>query len=143
MIVLDTIVVSELMRPQPAPTVLVWMNAQPADRLWLCSVVVAELLYGIARLPDGTRKRQLATAVEGMVLEDFAGRTLPFDLEAAATYAQLVVRREAAGQPITMADAQIGAICLAQGATLATRNTRDFAGLHLNLVNPWDSPSRP
>lgn len=143
MIVLDTNVVSELMRTQPAPPVLDWVNAQPADRLWLCSVVVAELLYGIARLPDGTRKRQLAVAVEGLILEDFAGRTLPFDLEAAAAYAQLVVRREAGGQPIAMADAQIGAICLAQGATLATRNTRDFAGLNLNLVNPWDGPSRP
>lgn len=138
MIVLDTNVVSELMRPQPAPAVLDWVNAQPADQLWLCSVVVAELLYGVGRLADGAHKRQLAGAVEAMVFEDFAGRTLPYDLEAAAAYAQLVVRGEMAGQAITMADAQIGAICAVHGATLATRNTRDFARLGLNLINPWD-----
>ena len=138
MIVLDTNVVSELMRPQPASSVLAWVNAQPADQLWLCSLVVAELLYGVGRLPDGARKRQLANAVEAMVLDDFAGRTLPFDLEAAATYAQLVVQREKTGQTIGMADAQIGAICAVHGATLATRNTRDFTGLGLNLINPWD-----
>lgn len=138
MIVLDTNVVSELMRQQPAPSVLAWVNAQPADQLWLCSLVVAELLYGVGRLPDGARKRQLANAVEAMVLDDFAGRTLPFDLEAAATYAQLVVQREKTGQTIAMADAQIGAICAVHGATLATRNTRDFTGLGLNLINPWD-----
>ena len=138
MIVLDTNVVSELMRPQPAPAVLAWVNAQPADQLWLCSLVVAELLYGIGRLPDGARKRQLANAVEAMVFDDFSGRTLPFDLEAAVAYAQLVVQRETVGQPIAMADAQIGAICAVNGATLATRNTRDFAMLGLNLINPWD-----
>lgn len=137
MIVLDTNVVSELMRPQPAPAVLAWVNAQPADQLWLCSLVVAELLHGVGHLPDGVRKRQLANAVEAMVFDDFAGRTLPFDLEAAAAYAQLVVQRETAGQPIAMADAQIGAICAVHGATLATRNTRNFARLGLNLINPW------
>ena len=137
MIVLDTNVVSELMRPQPAPAVLAWVNAQPADQLWLCSVVVAELLSGVGRLPDGARKRQLASAVEAMVFDDFAGRTLTFDLEAAAAYAQLVVRREAAGVPIAMADAQIGAICAVHGATLATRNTRNFAQLGLTLIHPW------
>ncbi len=138
MIVLDTNVVSELMRPQPAPSVLAWVNAQPADQLWLCSLVVAELLYGLGRLPDCDRKRQLANAVEAMVFDDFAGRTLPFDLEAAAAYAQLVVQREKAGQTIAMADAQIGAVCAVHGAQLATRNTRDFTGLGLNLINPWD-----
>ncbi len=138
MIVLDTNVVSELMRPQPASSVLAWVNAQPADQLWLCSLVVAELLHGVGRLPDGARKRQLPNAVEAMVFDDFAGRTLPFDLEAAAAYAQLVVQREKAGQTIAMADAQIGAICAVHGAQLATRNTRDFIGLGLNLINPWD-----
>lgn len=138
MIVLDTNVVSELMRPQPAPTVLGWVNAQPADQLWLCSVVVAELLHGVGRLADGARKRQLADMVEAMVFDDFAGRTLAFDVEAAAACAQMVVQRETSGLPISMADAQIGAICAVHGATLATRNTRDFAKLDLNLINPWD-----
>lgn len=138
MIVLDTNVVSELMRPQPAPAVLSWVNAQPADQLWLCSVVVAELLYGVGRLPDGARKGQLVNAVKAMVFEDFASRILTFDLEAAAAYAQLVVQRESGGQSIAMADVQIGAICVVHGATLATRNVRDFAQLGLNLINPWD-----
>ena len=137
MILLDTNVVSELMRPSPAPDVLDWVNAQPSSELWLCSVVVAELLYGVARLPDGARKRHLAVAVEAMVIEDFASRTLPFDLEAAVAYAQLVAQREREGMPIAMADAQIGAICAVHGATLATRNQRDFAKLGLTLVNPW------
>jgi predicted nucleic acid-binding protein len=137
LIVLDTNVVSELMRAEPAPAVMDWVNAQPSDQLWLCSVVVAELLYGVGRLPEGARKRQLASAVEAMVFEDFAGRTLPFDLEAAAAYAQLVTQRESAGEPIAMADAQIGAICAVHGATLATGNARDFAKLGLKLINPW------
>ena len=105
--------------------------------VWLCSVVVAELLDGVARLPDGARKRHLAVAVEAMVFEDFASRTLPFDLEAAVAYAQLVAQREREGMPIAMADAQIGAICAVHGASLATRNRRDFAKLGLTLVNPW------
>lgn len=138
MIVLDTHVVSELMRPQPEPAVLAWVNDQLGDQLWLCSVVVAELLYGVGRLPDGARKRQLSDAVKAMVFEDFEGRVLPFDVEAAAAYAQLVVMRESAGQAIAMADAQIGAICAVHSATLATRNARDFARLGLVLVNPWD-----
>ena len=138
MIVLDTNVVSELMRSQPEPAVLGWVNAQPVDQLWLCSVVVAELLYGVGRLPDGARKRQLGAAVKAMVFDDFDGRVLPFDLEASAAYAQLVVQRERSGQSIAMADAQIGAICAVHGATLATRNTRDFSQLGLNLINPWN-----
>jgi predicted nucleic acid-binding protein len=137
LIVLDTNVVSELMRKQPAPAALDWVNAQPSDQLWLCGVVVAELLYGVGRLPEGARKRQLASAVEAMIFEDFSGRTLPFDLEAAVVCAQLVTRRESAGEPIAMADAQIGAICALHGATLATRNVRDFAKLGLKLINPW------
>lgn len=137
MIVLDTNVVSELMRRWPAPKVLDWVNAQPSDQLWLCSVVVAELLCGVARLPDGAGKRQLAGAVEAMVFEDFASRTLPFDLEAAAACAQLVAQREGAGMPISMADAQIAAICTVHGANLATRHLRHFEQLNLNLFNPW------
>ena len=138
MILLDTSVVSELMRPTPAPAVLAWVNAQPSDQFWLCSVVVAELLYGVGRMPDGARKRQMASAVEAMVFEDFAARTLPFDLEAAAACTQWVVHRERAGLPVAMADAQIAAICAVHGATLATRNVRDFTPSGLKLINPWD-----
>jgi predicted nucleic acid-binding protein len=135
--VLDTNVVSELMRPEPDAAVLAWLNGQPADTQWLNSVVVSELLYGVARLPDGKRRAQLALAVQAMLAEDFAGRVLPFDLEAAVVYADLVAMRERQGQPIDVADAQIAAICLAHGATLATRNTKHFEGVGLTLMNPW------
>jgi predicted nucleic acid-binding protein len=135
--VLDTNVVSELMRPEPDAAVLAWLNEHAADTLWLNSVVVSELLYGVARLPDGKRRAQLALAVQAMLAEDFSGRVLPFDLEAAVVYADLVAMRERQGQPVDVADAQIAAICLAHGASLATRNTKHFDGLGLMLLNPW------
>ena len=138
MIVLDTNVVSEMMRPAPDPSVLNWLNTQIAGELWLNSVVVSELLFGIARLPAGARKRQLAETFAAMLEQDFAGRILPFDLEAAVIYAELAAGCEAKGRPVEMADAQIAAICLAQGAKLATRNLKHFEGLGLVLVNPWD-----
>ncbi len=137
MIVLDTNVVSELMRPQPKAAVLAWVDAQAAQQLWLCSVVAAELFYGLARLPAGARKRQLATAMQIVVLDEFAMRVLAFDLDAASVYASLVVKREQQGRPVSAADAQIAAICLAQGATLATRNTRDFSDMNLRLIDPF------
>jgi predicted nucleic acid-binding protein len=137
LIVLDTNVVSELMRAQPDASVLRWMDAQSPPALWLNSVVVSELLYGVAKLPKGKRKEQLITAVAAMVDEDFAGRVLSFDVDAAAQYASLVVMRENAGLSVSMADAQIAAICLAHGASLATRNTKHFEGLGLTLINPW------
>lgn len=137
MIVLDTNVVSELMRPAPAPEVLAWLDAQNPEQLWLCSVVVAELLVGVRRLDDGRRKQALAQAVGDMLEQDFAGRVLPFDVEAASAYAALVTRREREGRPVAMADAQIAAICLAHGASLATRNHKHFEGLEVPLLTPW------
>ena len=138
MMVLDTNVVSELMRAQPASQVLDWVNAQPSDQLCLCSVVVAELLYGVGRMPDGVRKSAMLSAVQSMVFEDFAGRVLSFDLDAAVAFAQMMMQREKMGRTIATADAQIAAICAAHGARLATRNVRDFASLDLQLINPWD-----
>jgi len=129
--------VSEMMRPAPDSNVLSWMNAQVAEELWLNSVVVSELLFGMARLSAGARKRQLSNAFAAMLEQDFAGRILPFDLEAALIYAELAAGCEAKGRPVAMADAQIAAICLAQGAKLATRNLRHFEGMGLVLVNPW------
>ena len=141
MIVLDTNVVSEMMRPAPDSTVLNWLNTQVAEELWLNSVVVSELLFGMARLPAGARKRQLSNAFAAMLEQDFAGRILPFDLEAAVIYAELAAGCEAKGRPVGMADAQIAGICLAQGAKLATRNLKHFGGLGLVLANPWDGAS--
>lgn len=138
MIVLDTNVVSELMRPEPQTSVLEWVDAQDASELWLCSVVVSELLYGVARLPEGQRKQRFAQALAAMLDEDFEGRVLPFDVVAAVSYAELLAKREQQGQPMAMADAQIAATCLAHGASLATRNTRDFAGSGLKLIDPFE-----
>lgn len=137
MIVLDTNVVSEMMRPVPDAKVMQWMNAQAADELWLNSIVVSELLFGVARLPAGARRHQLTQAVQVTIDQDFAGRIASFDLEAAVAYAQIVSSCEAKGRSIDMADAQIASICWVQEATLATRNTKHFEGLGLKLVNPW------
>lgn len=138
MIVLDTNVVSETMRIRPAPMVLAWLDAQSTSNLWLTSVVAAELMTGAARLPEGARKQQLMRTVMEMLETDFAGRILPFDFAAAAIYANIVAQRERLGQPIAMGDAQIAAVCLAHGATLATRNEKDFVHLGLALHNPWN-----
>ena len=135
--VLDTNVVSELMRLRPEPLVLAWVDAQEPSDLWLTSTIAAELLFGVARLPDGARRRQLAVAVAGMLEQDFAGRVLAFDLSAASVYAQMVADRERSGYGIAMADAQIAATCVAHGATLVTRNQRHFEGWGLPLIDPW------
>ena len=136
MIVLDTNVVSEIMRPRPAAAVLAWLDAQAATELWLTSTVAAELMYGVARLPDGARKQQFARSVSGMLERDFSGRVLPFDLAAASLLAELLARRERAGQALALADAQIASVCLVHGATLATRNQQHFEGIGLAIVNP-------
>lgn len=139
MIVLDTNVLSEIMRAKPDPAVLAWLDAQAPDDLWLNAVVAAELLYGVARLPEGARKKQLALAVAAMLEQDFSGQILSFDLSAASVYAVMLAERERIGQSMAMADAQIAAICLSRDAMLATRNTKHFEGLGLTLINPWDS----
>lgn len=139
MIVLDTNVVSEMMRVAPDTKVEKWLDAQVTDELWLNSVVIAELMFGAARLPDGAKKRQLSKSIHGTVEEDYAGRILSFDLAAATAYAEIMARCEAKGRPIDMADAQIAAICWVNDARLATRNTKHFEGLGLNLINPWNA----
>ena len=134
---LDTNVVSEIMRARPEPAVLAWLDAQAPSELWLTAVGAAELMFGIARLDDGARKQQLARTVSAMLETDFAGQVLPFDLAAASVYAQMVAQRERMGKPIAMADAQIASVCLAHGATLATRNQKHFDGVGLTIINPW------
>jgi predicted nucleic acid-binding protein len=137
-VVLDTNVVSELMRRAPADAVLAWVGRQEPAAVCTTAVTVAEVKYGIARLPSGRRKTQLEAAT-AEVFEAFADRVLPFDVAAADLYAQLVVERERAGTPITGVDAQIAAICRQHGAVLATPNTADFVGLGLSLTDPWVS----
>lgn len=139
MTILDTNVVSELMRQEANNAVLDWMDAQSAEELLLTAITAAEILHGIARLPDGKRKAGLREAADATLKTDFAGRILSFDEEAAEHYGQLVSVRERIGRPINMADALIAAICLSYGASLATRNVGDFEGLGLELVNPWEA----
>lgn len=139
MIVLDTNVLSELMRSQPAATVFAWVAAQKRDALYTTSVNEAEILYGIATLPEGRRRAALAAAAEAMFTDDFAGRVLPFDEAAAVHYAQIVAARRRDGRPIEAFDAQIAATALVAGADLATRDVGDFAGCGLTLLNPWEA----
>lgn len=142
MIVIDTNIVSEMMRGRPDPGVLAWSVA--VGRLHTTAITVAEVEYGITRLPDGHRKEQLAETA-ARVFADFQEVILPFDARAARQYAGIVAGRERAGRPITMADAQIAAICASREATVATRNTADFEGIGIRVINPWDlsSPERP
>ena len=137
MIVWDTNVVSELMRPEPHELVVAWSDRQPVSEVFITAITLAELWYSIGRLPMGRRRNALAEVVDGMITEDFEGRVLAFDGVAAAHYADLVVARERSGRPISMADAQIAAICRSHGATVATRNVDDFADVGVDIVNPW------
>ncbi|CAN5492221.1 type II toxin-antitoxin system VapC family toxin [soil metagenome] len=139
MIVLDTNVVSELMRLEPRERVVTWTDAQPAAELFIAAVTLAELLYGIGRLPGGRRRKTLADELDEMIAEDFDRRILSFDDVAAAHYADIVVQRERAGRRISMADAQIAATCRSHGATIATRNVDDFTDTGIDMVDPWSA----
>jgi predicted nucleic acid-binding protein len=137
-ILLDTNVLSELMRPRPDPGVLKWFDHQPAASLWISAITRAEIELGIALLPSGKRRQALADAADVMFREDFNGRCLPFDGQAAGHYAVIVAQRTLLGKPITVEDAQIAAIARSNELTLATRNVKDFAGIEdLVIVNPW------
>ncbi|HEX5452296.1 MAG TPA: type II toxin-antitoxin system VapC family toxin [Stellaceae bacterium] len=137
MIVLDTNVISELMKANPNPALFAWVAARPPEELFTTSLNKAEILYGIAALPEGRRRAALAAAAEAVFTEDLAGRVLPFDATAAERYAEIVVARRQSGRPIEGFDAQIAAIAFALGADVATRDIRDFAGCGLNLIDPW------
>lgn len=137
-VLLDTHVLSELLRAQPDPTVLAWVASQPANGLFVSAVTQAEMLLGARLLPAGQRRQRLERALEAMFIEDFAGRILPFDSGSAADYATVVAGRRSAGTPISQFDGQIAAIALSHRLGLATRNLSDFEGCGLALTNPWD-----
>ena len=137
MYVLDTNVVSELMREQPQAEVLVWMDRQLTDNLYVTAVTEAEIRTGIAILPDGERRRGLTAAAERAFGVLFAERILPFDSDAAQVYAVVVVTRRTAGHPITQADCQIAAIARSLGASVATRDVKGFEGCGIDVINPW------
>lgn len=137
MIILDTNVLSELMRAQPSLAVTAWVDSQNTDDLYISAITMAEVLHGIARLPAGKRKESLLSMAQAMFDEDFADKVLPFDAQATPHYAQWVASREAAGAPQSLGDAQIAATCISHNASLATRNVKDFAQSDVKLINPW------
>lgn len=139
MILLDTNVLSELMRAKPAPEVVAWIDSQPTSQLYISAITVAEILYGIARMADGKRKQSLLALATLMFDEDFAGRILSFDADAAIHYAGLAAESEAKGTVVDMADCQIAAIAVLHDAQVATRNVRHFDYLGVAIVNPWQA----
>ena len=137
MIVLDTNVLSELLRPEPERRVIKWLDEQPRASVFTSAVTQGEILHGIRLLPDGQRRKKLWHAALEIFAEDLSGHVLSFDGDAAAHYAEIGASRRAAGRPISQFDAVIAAITRSRGATLATRNSRDFEDCGIRVVNPW------
>ena len=140
MIVVDTNVISELMRPEPNSRVVAWIARQPRAQLTTTHINQIEILYSIAVLPDGRRREALKAAADGMFNEDFAGRILPFGAAAASRYAEIMLSRRRAGKPIEGFDGLIAAIALASGAVVATRDVGGLSECGLTLVDPWTAP---
>jgi predicted nucleic acid-binding protein len=138
MIVLDTNVISEAMKPEPHPAVRAWLNAQAAQTLYLSSVTLAELLFGIAALPTGKRKDMLAKALDGL-LELFRGRVLPFDADAARHYAALAVMARTGGRGFPTPDGYIAAIAASRGFIVASRDTAPYEAARVTVINPWEA----
>jgi toxin FitB len=138
MIVLDTNVLSELMKPRPAAGVVRWIGAHSAASLFTTSITQAEILHGVMLLPAGRRRSVLETAAEAMFREEFAGRVLPFGTAAAPRYARIAAERHRAGRPISHFDAQIAAIAHSTGAAVATRNVADFDLCGIKVIDPWE-----
>jgi predicted nucleic acid-binding protein len=137
MIILDTNVLSEALRPTPEPAVVRWMNKQPPARLFTTTITQGEILYGIRVLADGKRRRGLWDAAKQIFAEGFAGRMLSFDGDAADMYAEISASRRTVGRPISQFDAMIAAIARSRGASLATRNAKDFFDCGIDVVDPW------
>jgi predicted nucleic acid-binding protein len=139
MFLLDTNVLSAMMRAQPATPVAAWISGQPIEALFTATPCQAEILAGIAILPEGRRRADLAAAAFAMFADDFDGRILPFDSDAARAYADLFAARRRAGRPAATLDLMIAAIARARGASVVTRNVVDFAGCDVTVIDPWQS----
>ncbi len=137
MIVLDTNVVSEAMKPAPQPVLRAWLDNQAAETLYLSSVTVAELLFGIAALPAGKRKNRLTEAVEGL-LALFHDRVLPFDTDAARHYAELAILARTSGRGFPTPDGYIAAIAASRGFIVASRDTAPYTAAGVTVINPWE-----
>ena len=136
MIVLDTNVVSEAMKPEPHPAVRAWLNGQATETLYLSTVTVAELLFGIGALPVGRRKDLLAQTLDGL-MRLFRDRILPFDMDAARCYAELAVTAKTAGRGFPTPDGYIAAIASSRGFMVASRDTEPFKAANIRVINPW------
>lgn len=138
MIVLDTNVLSEVFKPAPSPVVLRWLAAREPATVFLTAITHAELLCGVEALPSGKRRIRLAEIIGKVLAEEFSGRILPFDEDAARVYPKIVAGREGLGRPISQFDAMIASIARSRHAALATRNTGDFEHCGIRIFNPWD-----
>jgi predicted nucleic acid-binding protein len=141
-IILDTNVLSALMRKLPDAAVVGWLDRQPVESIWITSVSPSEARLGLALLPDGKRRAALASAFARFLEEDLQNRVLDFDTGAAIEAAELAARRQSADRPVNIRDAQIAAIALARHATLAVRNARHSADLKINVIDPWQASGR-
>lgn len=137
MIILDTNVLSELMRRDPAPAVLRWLDLQPSQSIWITTITLFESRLGLALLPAGKRRDALVQAFDQLLMTDLEHRVLPFDSEAAAQAALLAADRQRSGCPVDIRDTQIAGIAQARRATLVTRNLRHFEGLSVAVIDPW------
>ena len=137
MIILDTNVLSALMRDTPAAAVVAWLDTQSPESLWTTSITLFEIGLGLELLPVGRRRASLQDAFRELIDEDLSGRVLAFDVPAAAQAARLAAERQQAGRPVDFRDTQIAGIALARRASIATRNLRHFEGLSVPVVNPW------
>ena len=137
MFVLDATVVSELMRPSPTAAVEAWVAERAASNLYFSAIGEAELRYGVAIMPAGRRRDRLAREIEAMLRDDFDGRILPFDSDAARAYSEIAAARRRMGRSIPEADCRIAAIALSRGMAVTTRNVRDFADTGVHVIDPW------
>jgi predicted nucleic acid-binding protein len=137
MIVVDTNVLSEVMRPIPSDQVVRWMAARPASSLFTTTITLGEVLYGLELVPSGKRRVALQQAIEKMFEEEFTGRILTFDRDAARAFADISARCRRLGRPIGEMDAQIAGIARSRGAAIATRNVLDFQDCGVQLIDPW------
>lgn len=138
MIILDTNVVSEIYRPRPSRAVIAWLDAQPRASLYLCTPVLAELRFGVELLEPSSRRDRLRDSIDRLEIEIYRDRILAFDAASAVEYGRLAASRQRAGRPIEQMDALIASIALINGATLATRNEKDFADLGIDVFNPFE-----
>jgi toxin FitB len=137
MFVLDTNILSAMMSAAPAPEVAAWVSVQPTELLFTATICQAEILSGLAIMPEGRRRFDLEAAARAMFAEDFEGRVLPFDMDAAVAYADIFTARRRAGRPAATVDLMIAAVARSQGASVVTRNVTDFEECGVGIVNPW------